>query len=1057
VVSVAEYLQRIEHSGLLSAEDVRAIRDQSPASANIDAVKAVASDLVRRGKLTKYQANAIWQGKHDALVMGNYVLLDVIGQGGMGTVYKAEHRRLKRTVAVKMLSPAAMKIADSVDRFHREMEAVGKLNHRNIVAAHDADEFRGQHFLVMEFVPGTDLDRLVSQQGPLSPETAAGCILQAARGLEYAHARGVLHRDIKPGNLLLATEGQQTVVKLLDLGLAWIRDSSAEAKGNPAERLTQNDRIMGTLDFMAPEQALDIHHADQRADIYSLGCSWYFLVTGRSIYPGDTVLKQLVAHREAAIPDLPGANERLNAVFRKMVAKVPEQRPQSMAEVIAALQECGITDAMAGGAVDLSGTGMPSPGGGESRPSISFTSELQSTTPAATVEPVNTASPRQPQRLVIAGIAAAVVLVMGVSAWLLSRGGSGSATAVAPPVVQANTGVPSLSNTVVSVQPAASSTTDSGTTTQNSQSAVSVAPSTTASVAPAILERAAAPDVTGEYRSTIAGEPWGLQVRRREDGTFGVRLMKGGLPGDGWDGQTVHSLSASGQDGKVVLGKNPRLAGTFEADQLVGTNAVGEPFTAQRVHRRSPTLEQAAPSGAIVLFDGGDVGRWVSGAQAVDGVLLPGALTKDTFRDFRLHLEYRLAAGAPPVVRCGVVLGCHEIALVDSFGEDATSASCAAIVGGVAPAVNASLPASQWQTLDIAFAAAKFDTSGAKTENARCTVRHNGIVVHDNVELRTVSAGVERPEPGPIALGTSAQSGFVFRNVWIEDLRPAAPVAVKPTWPEPNAGVKKRTRSAAGMIREEFALVQTLPLDEFAKVAEWFQEAGYRPVRLRPYTVQNGPAQVAALWQRDGHEWRLVTGTASDVQKQAEQLQSAGWWPVDVAGYAASGGEQYVALLARLPQKPAEEARIFPGVRQLALRSVPDDLPEQAFSKRVDHTFAVSRLVTFHSTLWWKTAEKSDGWYGDSAYYESHNKGFQLDVSLARAPLNGAPAYSWCALVEAPAGWESTELHGLAPEAHLRRCMELADKGYRPVAISAAHVNAPISLQGCSVWHRQNE
>src|SRR6185369_1273125 len=181
----------------------------------------------------------------------NYVILDKLGQGGMGVVLKAEHKRMKRLVALKVLSPAFTKTPEALRRFQREVEAAAKLRHPNIVAADDADAAGGVHFLVMEYVEGSDLSALVKKSGPLPVEKALHCILQAARGLEYAHGEGIIHRDIKPANLLLDNKG---TVKILDMGLARV---AASAAGEGQADLTGAGQIVGTVDYMAPEQAMN--------------------------------------------------------------------------------------------------------------------------------------------------------------------------------------------------------------------------------------------------------------------------------------------------------------------------------------------------------------------------------------------------------------------------------------------------------------------------------------------------------------------------------------------------------------------------------------------------------------------------------------------------------------------------------------------------------------------------------------------------------------------------------------------------------------------------------
>ena len=267
-------------------------------------------------------------------VLGNYDLLQLIGAGGMGQVFKARHRRMNRVVALKVLHADSMRDPVVIARFEREVKAVSAISHPNIVAAYDADQEGDVHFLVMEYVEGSDLSVLVKQSGPFSVERAIQCVLQAARGLQAAHAQGIVHRDIKPANLLLDNNG---TIKILDMGLARFHgDVPAQAE------LTALGMVMGTVDYMAPEQALDTKTADGRADIYSLGCTLYYLLTGEATYRGDTLTSRLLAHQSQPIPDLrasrPDISESLVAVFEKMVAKRVSERYRSMAEVIADLE-----------------------------------------------------------------------------------------------------------------------------------------------------------------------------------------------------------------------------------------------------------------------------------------------------------------------------------------------------------------------------------------------------------------------------------------------------------------------------------------------------------------------------------------------------------------------------------------------------------------------------------------------------------------------------------------------------------------------------------------------
>lgn len=277
-----------------------------------------------------------------------YRIVEVLGQGGMGTVYKAQHRLMERLVALKVIDRGLTSNPTVVERFRREVKAAAQLNHPNIVHAYDAEQAGDSHFLVMEFVEGTTLARLVEQQGPLPVAQACDYVRQAALGLQRAFEHHMIHRDIKPHNLMRTPQG---VVKILDFGLArlisetspplsmWGKENLSEDAA-PAS-LTQMGMVMGTADYMAPEQADDAHAADIRADIYSLGCTLYYLLSGQAPFPQGSVLDKLKAHKSHKPrpladfrKDVPAALVR---VLERMMAKDPAQRYQTPAEAAEAL------------------------------------------------------------------------------------------------------------------------------------------------------------------------------------------------------------------------------------------------------------------------------------------------------------------------------------------------------------------------------------------------------------------------------------------------------------------------------------------------------------------------------------------------------------------------------------------------------------------------------------------------------------------------------------------------------------------------------------------------
>ena len=343
------FLSKLSHVGILTAEEIesasKALNSDPPGSNP----KQLAGSLVAEGKLTAYQASALLEGQPELLI-DKYLILDLIDVGGMGVVFKAVHRTMNRIVAIKMIDPQILSTQDHVRRFQREVRVAATLEHPNIVRSYDADRANGAYFLVMEYVRGKTLLQIVKSKGPMSLEASVDCILQSARGLLHAHDRGIIHRDIKPGNLMRDSD---ETIKILDLGLANI-DPSVGNKANTnasrpaiqASELTTHGAVLGTVCYMSPEQTLDARQADARSDIYSLGCTWYFLLTGEPVYSSDTIIKTFLQHREAEIPSVrqsrPDVPDSIEAIIIRMLAKEPGDRFQSMTELIDAIEQTGI-------------------------------------------------------------------------------------------------------------------------------------------------------------------------------------------------------------------------------------------------------------------------------------------------------------------------------------------------------------------------------------------------------------------------------------------------------------------------------------------------------------------------------------------------------------------------------------------------------------------------------------------------------------------------------------------------------------------------------------------
>ncbi|MBB3206320.1 serine/threonine-protein kinase [Rhodopirellula rubra] len=325
-------VKRALASRVLTLEEIKTVVASLMTESTVVDSQRLADGLRNAGLLTRWQASKLLAGKSRGFFLGAYKLLRPLGRGGMGMVYLGEHQVMKRQMALKVLPPEALKDSRRIERFKEEARASAQLDHINIVRAYDFNEAGNKLYIVMEFVDGIDLHQIVARDGVMSYDAALDAVAQACEGLVHAHERGVIHRDIKPSNLMLRSDG---VVKVSDMGLARIGWTEADDG-------QESKRLMGTADFVAPEQALNSKTVDARADIYSLGCTWYFLLTGKSPFRGESVAQRLAKHQTAAIPDVREVRsdcpEALAMLLMRMMAKKPADRPSSAADLLNQLQ-----------------------------------------------------------------------------------------------------------------------------------------------------------------------------------------------------------------------------------------------------------------------------------------------------------------------------------------------------------------------------------------------------------------------------------------------------------------------------------------------------------------------------------------------------------------------------------------------------------------------------------------------------------------------------------------------------------------------------------------------
>jgi serine/threonine-protein kinase len=336
VEELSTFLADLEKYQILDSSRLQEARSLSKTVGS--AAGPLAAELIRRGRLSSFQVDRLLSGHGQSLVLGTYVLIEMLGEGGMGQVFKARHALMDRLVALKLIRADRLNDPQAMGRFRREMQASAKLTHPNVVLAHDAARVGDVYLLVMEYVEGIDLAQYLKQRGRLPWSEAASHVRQAALGLQHAHECGLVHRDVKPSNLMLAARDGS--VKVLDLGLARLRPHVEY--GDAESQFTREGSLMGTPDYIAPEQAVDSRAVDIRADIYSLGCTLYHLLAGRPPFPGGSLMEKLIKHQQVEPEPIErlalGLPPELAGVVRRMMAKRPDNRyetPRAVADALA--------------------------------------------------------------------------------------------------------------------------------------------------------------------------------------------------------------------------------------------------------------------------------------------------------------------------------------------------------------------------------------------------------------------------------------------------------------------------------------------------------------------------------------------------------------------------------------------------------------------------------------------------------------------------------------------------------------------------------------------------
>lgn len=324
-------LNLIRESGLVSSKQL----DKCLADCSHNDPNVILSKLLTAGLITEYHGRELFAGRNKGFFIGKYKVLRPLASGGMGVVLHCEHIHMQHQVALKLLPKEVNNNATAVSRFYREARAVAAVKHPNIVQAFDVGQEGEWHCIVMEFVDGVNLHKLATKFGVLSEVRAAHYVAQAAAGLQCIMTSGLVHRDLKPSNLIL---NRDNTIKILDLGLARFLDQRAD----DLTRQMDDSRVLGTADFISPEQALHSHEVDIRADIYSLGMSFYFLLTGKLPFKDKTIAGKLLAHQmkmpKALLKRRPDVSPQLDEIITRMIQKDPKARFTTPNELIEALK-----------------------------------------------------------------------------------------------------------------------------------------------------------------------------------------------------------------------------------------------------------------------------------------------------------------------------------------------------------------------------------------------------------------------------------------------------------------------------------------------------------------------------------------------------------------------------------------------------------------------------------------------------------------------------------------------------------------------------------------------